>query len=298
MDAEPLTASPARSEDPAAELPPVPPSETWMMTTSSLSGLPMRVRVARYAPLTIEVKHGLYETAEQRTVMEALLAAEIPGKPTAYLAAWAAGPDFTDWRIAYQYTDAEPLPGNWDVNKVRLGSRLWEEYLPLLEEHAKKSGYLESRTAQAMAAETSAERVPGLGNSSPPAVPGGPDFPHPPADRYVVARINKTFRTLGRHPGPQDVGKTFVPYDNRHLSKEAAEESAKASNDRYRPHLHGKTHVAVQAEPVPGTNKFRNLEHPSLAGKAVAVADPQARRPASPSVTRTSATTARTRRVR
>ena len=90
------------------------------------------------------------------------------------------------------------------------------------------------------------------------------------ADRYVVARINKTYRTLGERPGPQHVGKTFVPYDDRHLSKQAAEESAEASNDRYRPSLHGKTYIAVRAEPVPGTNKFRNLDHPSLTSKVQA----------------------------
>jgi hypothetical protein len=99
------------------------------------------------------------------------------------------------------------------------------------------------------------------------------------SDRYVVARINKTYRTLDRQPGPQDVGKTFVPYDNRFMSKEAAEESARNSNDRYRPHLHGKTHIAVRAEPVPGTNKFRNLELRSLTGKARTSGDAtQARR--------------------
>ena len=88
------------------------------------------------------------------------------------------------------------------------------------------------------------------------------------AERYVVARINKTYGTLGEHPGPQHVGRAFVPYDGRHLSKEAAEESARVSNDRYRPSLHGRTFVAVRAEPIPGTNKFRNLDHPSLARKA------------------------------
>jgi hypothetical protein len=101
-----------------------------------------------------------------------------------------------------------------------------------------------------------------------PAAGSALEPPGQTTDRYVVARINKTYRTLGRHPGPQDVGKTFVPYDDRHLSEEAAKESATNSNDRYRPHLHGKTHVAVRAEPVPGTNKFRNLDHPSLRARA------------------------------
>ncbi len=122
------------------ELPPAPPpSGTWMMTRSYLSGLPMRVRVVRYTPRTIQVEHGFYEAAEQLTFMEALLVGEVPGEPAAYLAVWAASPDFTDWRIAYQYTDAEPLPGNWDVSKVRPRSRLLKRYLPLLEEHAKKA---------------------------------------------------------------------------------------------------------------------------------------------------------------
>jgi len=86
-------------------------------------------------------------------------------------------------------------------------------------------------------------------------------------DRYVVARISKTYKTLGERPGPQHVGKTFVPYDDRHLPKQAAEESAGASNGRYRPSVHGKTYVAVRAEQVPGTNRFRNLDHPSLTSK-------------------------------
>jgi hypothetical protein len=94
--------------------------------------------------------------------------------------------------------------------------------------------------------------------------------PEAAADRYVVARINKTYRTLGERPGPEHVGRTFVPYDDRHLSKEAAGESAANSNDRYRPSLHGKTYIAVRAEPIPGTNKFRNLDHPSLTAKAAA----------------------------
>lgn len=117
------------------------------------------------------------------------------------------------------------------------------------------------------------------------AAPGGSaDFP----DRYVVARINKTYRTLGEKPGPEHVGKSFVPYDNRHLSKEAAEEGAKVSNDRYRPHLHGKTFIAVRAEPIAGTNRFRNLEHPSLLGNAKGSAGPtRARRRARPASDRT-----------
>jgi hypothetical protein len=102
-------------------------------------------------------------------------------------------------------------------------------------------------------------------------------------DRYVTARVNKTFATLGEPPGPQHVGRTFVPYDDRHLSKEAAEESAAVSNDRYRPNLTGKTFVAVRADPIPGTTKFRNLEHPSLTpGSQCSPARPGRSRPARP----------------
>jgi GNAT superfamily N-acetyltransferase len=105
--------------------------------------------------------------------------------------------------------------------------------------------------------------------------------------RYVVARINKTYGTLGEHPGPQHVGKTFVPYDDRYLSKEAAEESANVSNDRYRPSVHGRTFIAVRAEPIAGTNKFRNLDHPGLAGEERASAGAtRVRRPARPPITR------------
>ena len=110
-------------------------------------------------------------------------------------------------------------------------------------------------------------RNPDLAGYNNPQAASAEPGPAETADRYVVARINKTYSTLGERPGPQHVGKTFVPYDDRHLSKQAAEESAGASNDRYRPSLHGKTYIAVRAEPVPGTNKFRNLDHPSLTSK-------------------------------
>lgn len=114
------------------------------------------------------------------------------------------------------------------------------------------------------------------------------------ADRYVIARVNKTYATFGGHPGPQHVGKTFVPYDDRHLSKEAAEESASVSNDRYRPNFHGKTFIAVRAEPIPGTNKFRNLDHPSLAGNAkVSAGTTKPRRPAARRNTGSAVTPAR-----
>jgi hypothetical protein len=115
-------------------------------------------------------------------------------------------------------------------------------------------------------------RNPHLARYNNPQAASTEPRPAKTADRYVVARINKTYRTLGEHPGPQHVGKTFVPYDDRHLTKEAAEESASGSNDRYRPSLHGKTHVPVRAEPIPGTNKFRNLDHPTLTSKAAAKA--------------------------
>jgi len=124
-----------------------------MMTTSYLSGLPMRVRVVRYTPRTIRVEHGFYEAAEQLTFTEALLAGEVPGEPAAYLAVWAAAPGFTDWRIAYQYTDTKPLPGNWDVGKVRPGARLWKRYLPLLDENSRKAPEGSSSSCLAQAAE-------------------------------------------------------------------------------------------------------------------------------------------------
>lgn len=118
------------------------PSETWMAARNYATGQLMRVRVARYGPRVIQVEHagnGARPVTEQRTYMEALLAGETPGQPTAYVAAWAGAPDFTSWRIAYQYRDDEPLPGNWDVNKVRPGTLLWKRYLPLVEEHARKT---------------------------------------------------------------------------------------------------------------------------------------------------------------
>lgn len=144
-------------------------------------------------------------------------------------------------------------------------------------------------TAQAFAEQLLNERARELGNSggrlrvtASSYDPGGPPseilaeaeitLPAKASDRYVVARISKTYATLGERPGPQHVGKTFVPYDDRHLSKEAAEASAANSNDRYRPSLHGKTYIAVRAEPIPGTNKFRNLDHPSMTAKATAAA--------------------------
>ena len=144
-------------------------------------------------------------------------------------------------------------------------------------------------TAQALAERLLNERASELGNAGgrlrvtvSSYDPAGPPSeilaeaeitrPAKASDRYVVARISETYATLGERPGPQHVGKTFVPYDDRHLSKEAAGGSAANSNDRYRPSLHGKTYIAVRAEPIPGTNKFRNLDHPGLTAKATAAA--------------------------
>lgn len=77
---------------------------------------------------------------------------------------------------------------------------------------------------------------------------------------YVTAKVRKICRTAGGPVGPEHAGKTFVPYDDRAMSLECARESAANSNDRYRPHIHGFTYVAVHAEPVSGTNRVRNLD--------------------------------------
>jgi hypothetical protein len=100
--------------------------------------------------------------------------------------------------------------------------------------------------------------------------------------RYVVARVKKAYGPSGDPPGPLHVGKTFVPYDDSTLTKAAAEASARSSNDGYRYGPGGMTYVAVRAEPIPGTNKFRNLDHPSLADKAKAPAAAGQRSAASP----------------
>ena len=91
--------------------------------------------------------------------------------------------------------------------------------------------------------------------------------------RYVVARIKKAYEPGGERPGPQHVGKTFVPFDDSTFTKAAAEERAGFLNGGYRFGPDGKTFIAVRAEPIPGTDKFRNLDHPSLAGKAKTSAD-------------------------
>lgn len=101
--------------------------------------------------------------------------------------------------------------------------------------------------------------------------------------RHVVARIKKAYEPGGEHPGPQHVGKTFVPYDDSTLTKEAAEARAGFLNGGHRYGPDGKTFIAVHAEPIPGTNKFRNLDHPSLASKANAPASAtQPHQPARP----------------
>jgi hypothetical protein len=46
------------------------------------------------------------------------------------------------------------------------------------------------------------------------------------------------------------------------------EARARALNDRRPPDRYGRAYVSVRAEPVPGTNKFRNLNHPSLPRQA------------------------------
>lgn len=79
-------------------------------------------------------------------------------------------------------------------------------------------------------------------------------------DYYVTARVRKTAGSLGGPVGPEHAAKTFVPYDDRRMTLEAARSSAAQSNDRYRPHVRGFTHVAVHVEPIPDTNRVRNLD--------------------------------------
>lgn len=77
---------------------------------------------------------------------------------------------------------------------------------------------------------------------------------------YVTAKVRKTHGVLGRPVTASDAPEVFTPYDARRMSRDAAQESAAVSNDRYRPRLHGCTYVAVRVEPAGQPGKVRNLD--------------------------------------
>lgn len=101
---------------PAPPLPPLAASETWMWSKTPW-GEPVRVRVAKLGPVVISVRHVSMggTVTERRTYLEALLVAEVPGQPDGYLVARAAGPDFGEWREAYQFEEGQPAPAGFSA---------------------------------------------------------------------------------------------------------------------------------------------------------------------------------------
>jgi hypothetical protein len=99
---------------PARALAPLSASETGMWSTTPW-GEPVRVRVVKLGPVIILVRHVSMggTVIERRTYLEALLVAEIPGKPDAYMAARAQGPDFSEWRDVGQYEEGQPAPAGF-----------------------------------------------------------------------------------------------------------------------------------------------------------------------------------------